>query len=270
MVESYVFRRVICGIPTNSLNKTFANLAKEIDKDNYLESTKAAFLLKDSYRRFPSNEEFRQEFVIKDVYNFRNRNYLLRKLENHSRKERVDVEEYTIEHIMPQNENLSAAWQKALGAQWQQIQKRFLHTIGNLTLTGYNSELSDRSFEEKRTMQGGFADSPIRLNKMLAELDTWNESTIQKRAEELAELAITIWLVPDLPKTILEKYENERTPREEGIYHLDQFEYLQGEMEDLFQALRTRILNIDASVTEEIKKKYIAYKTTTNFVDIVP
>ena len=102
MVESYVFRRVICGIPTNSLNKTFATIYREIDKTNYLESIQAAFLIKNSYRRFPGNEEFRQQFIIKDVYNFRSRNYLLRKLENYHRShELVNVEDYTIEHILP-------------------------------------------------------------------------------------------------------------------------------------------------------------------------
>ena len=106
-IESYVFRRAICGIPTNSLNKTFANLYKEIKQENYLESFRAALLLKESYRRFPRDEEFKEQLLIKDVYNFRSRNYLLRKLENHNKKELVNVESYTIEHIMPQNENLS-------------------------------------------------------------------------------------------------------------------------------------------------------------------
>lgn len=154
-LESYVFRRAICGIPTNSLNKTFANLYKEIEKEKYLESFKAALLLKDSYRRFPKNKEFRQELLIKDVYNFRSRNYLLRKLENHNRKEIVDVEGYTIEHVMPQKEDLSNEWKEELGEKWKEIRDKYLHTIGNLTLTGYNSELSFKPFKEKRDMEGG-------------------------------------------------------------------------------------------------------------------
>src|SRR5690606_8808051 len=132
------------GIPTNSMNKTFANLSRSIKKDRYLESVKVAFRMLDSYRRFPDDEEFMFEFVLKDVYNFRNRSYLLRKLENHNRKEPVNIEEWTIEHIMPQNENLSNEWREMLGENWQEVQSRYLHTIGNLTLTGYNPELSDR------------------------------------------------------------------------------------------------------------------------------
>src|SRR5690606_29967610 len=129
LVESYVFRRAIVGIPTNSMNKTFANLSRSIKKDRYLESVKVAFRMLDSYRRFPDDEEFMFEFVLKDVYNFRNRSYLLRKLENHNRKEPANIEEWTIEHIMPQNENLSNEWREMLGENWQEVQSRYLHTI---------------------------------------------------------------------------------------------------------------------------------------------
>ncbi|HYU72272.1 MAG TPA: DUF262 domain-containing protein, partial [Ktedonobacteraceae bacterium] len=167
LVESYVFRRAVCGLPTNSLNKIFATLAREIDKEHYLASVEAAFLSKTATGRFPTDEEFRAEFVVKDIYNFRSRNYLLNKLENYRRKERVNIEEYTIEHIMPQNERLSKKWRDELGPDWRMVQAQYLHSIGNLTLTGYNSELSDRSFQEKRDMAGGFKDTPIRLSKGL-------------------------------------------------------------------------------------------------------
>ncbi|MCA8917314.1 MAG: DUF262 domain-containing protein, partial [Planctomycetes bacterium] len=140
LVESYVFRRAICAIPTNSLNKTFAGLSRSLKKDRYLESVKAAFLLMPSYRRFPSDEEFQRDIKLRDLYNFRSRSYWLRRLENHGRKERVVVENYTIEHILPQNEALSPEWQAELGPEWQRIQQTWLHTLGNLTLTGYNSE----------------------------------------------------------------------------------------------------------------------------------
>ena len=100
LIESYVFRRAICSIPTNSLNKTFATFARSLKKDRYLESIQANLLLLPSYRRFPSNEEFRRELQTRDLYNFRSRSYLLRRLENYGRKERVQVDEYTIEHIM--------------------------------------------------------------------------------------------------------------------------------------------------------------------------
>ena len=270
-VESYVFRRAVVGIPTNSLNKTFANLYKEINKEDYLNSYHAAMILKDSYRRFPTDEEFKKEFVIKDFYNFRNRNYLLRKLENFGRKEKVQVEEYTIEHIMPQNKNLSKEWKAMLGENWETVHKRYLHTIGNLTLTGYNPELSDRPFSEKRDMKGGFRDSPIRLNSELANLDRWNEEEILKRSSNLSEKAVKIFPYKDLPEEILEKYRNKKFNSEIGQYSIENFSNtLKDDMLELFNILRKRILNLDSSVREEFKKLYIAYKNTTNFVDIEP
>jgi len=270
LVEAYVFRRAVCGIPTNSLNKTFATLSKEIDKTNYVESVRAAFILKDSYKRFPTDEEFRRELMIKDVYNFRNRNYLLRKLENYNRKEIIDIEAYTIEHIMPQNPNLSPEWRRELGPNWEEVHKTYLHTLGNLTLTRYNSELSDRPFKEKRDMEGGFADSPLRLNRELAKLETWNEEAILKRAELLANLALNVWEYPQLSEDILAKYRKKSSEHESVTYTIADHPELQGDMLVLFEELSKRICNLDSSVRMEFKKLYIAFKTSTNFVDIVP
>ena len=163
LVESYVFRRAVCGIPTNSLNKTFSTFGQALKKDRYLESIQAQFLLQPSYRRFPGDEEFHRELVVRDLYNFPRRNYWLRRLENHDRKERVPINEYTIEHIMPQNDKLSQEWRDSLGEDWKQVHEKWLHTLGNLTLTGYNSEYSDRPFKDKRDMKGGFKFSPIKL-----------------------------------------------------------------------------------------------------------
>ena len=196
LVEGYVFRRAICGIPTNSLNKTFAALMQEVDKSNYLESVKVAFSRMASYRRYPRDYEFRQEFLVKDVYNFRGRNYLLRKLENHERKEPVPILAYTIEHVMPQT--LSEDWEDELGENSRDAQEKYLHTAGNLTLTGYNPELSNRSFREKQDMEGGFRDSPLRLNRSLAQTEKWDEEAIRERAAELAEKALQIWVYPEV------------------------------------------------------------------------
>ena len=132
----------------------------------------------DSYKRFPNDAEFIRELVVKEVYNFRNRNYLLSKLENFNRKELVNVDDYTIEHIMPQYPELSKEWQSMLGENWKEVQEKYLHTLGNLTLTGYNSELSDKPFSQKKAMTGGFNDSPIRLNEFLRKVDVWNAENI--------------------------------------------------------------------------------------------
>lgn len=269
LIENYVFRRAICGIPTNSLNKTFLTLYGSVKKDTYLQSVKAALQRLDSYKRFPSDTEFATAFPSKDVYNFRTRNYMLGKLENFNRKEPVAVDEYTIEHIMPQNPNLPEAWKNMLGDNWKEVQEKYLHTIGNLTLTGYNSELGDRPFSTKKSAEGGFDHSPIRLNDYLRTTDIWNEEHINKRTEKLAERAVTVWHAPGLSEDELSVYQNAEDISIND-YNIETYEYLKGDLLLVYQALRKRILNIDSSVKEEYKKLYIAYKSTTNFVDIVP
>lgn len=268
LVENYVFRRAICGIPTNSMNKTFGNFSRNLKKDRYLESVQANFMLLPSYRRFPDDEEFKREIKVKDVYNFRSRSYWLRRLENYDRKERVPVDEYTIEHIMPQNENLSATWKSELGSEWERIQKTYLHTLGNLTLTGYNSEYSDRPFIEKRNMKGGFSESPLKLNKSIAEKETWTEKDIIGRAESLSTQAIDVWFAPKIESSVLEEYKPKTELTE---YSIEDHPHLASEpMKSVFNEFRKQVLTLDPCVTETFLKLYVAYKAETNFVDIVP
>jgi predicted transport protein len=192
----------------------------------------------------------------------------LRRLENHDRKECVSVDEYTIEHILPQNENLSAQWKADLAPEWERIQTTWLHTLGNLTLTGYNPELSDRPFIEKRDMKGGFAESPLRMNKELRKLEHWTESAIKARAATLAGLAVQVWAAPSLAPEILDAY---RGKAETPIYTIEYHPHLiAGPMRDVFEAFRKQVLALDPCVTEEFLKLYVAYKAETNFVDVVP
>ncbi len=249
LVESYVFRRAVCKIPTNSLNKTFATFRRALTKDHYLESIQANFQLLPSYRRYPGNDEFCRELKVRDLYNFRSRSYWLRRLENHKRKERVPVDEYTIEHILPQNENLSPQWQDALGSEWLRVQETWLHTLGNLTLTGYNAEYSDRPFAEKRDMKGGFRESPLRVNEGLGELDTWNEDAIKARADRLAEKAAHLWVAPSLSSEVLGHY---RPSKEKPtIYSIDDHTHLSDDtpMRPIYDALRVEILALDPCVS---------------------
>ena len=201
-----MFRRQICEIPTNSLNKTFPGLYDLIDKENYLPSLKAALIHKDSYRRFPNDVEFSNQFQVKNVYNFKSRNYLFRKLENLERKEIVSLDEYTLEHIMSQNEKVTDEWREELGENWKEIHEQFLHRVGNLTLTMYNSPLSDKSFKEKQCMEGGFKDSPIRLSSDIAKIEHWNKDEIQKRSKMLSDKALEIWKFPDISQETLNQY----------------------------------------------------------------
>lgn len=270
LTEAYVFRRAICNIPTNSLNKTFAAFARSLDKTRYLESIQAQFIMLPSYRRLPDDEEFKRDLKVRDLYNFPRRSYWLRRMENFNRKELVPVAEYTIEHIMPQNEDLPTKWRNDLGVDWQQIQEKWLHTLGNLTLTGYNSEYSDRPFIEKRDILGGFKDSPLKLNEELGTTEIWNEDAIQARAERLARLALKVWSIPNLPEETLATYRKKvETP---ASYSIDDHTHLSttSPMRPIFDAFRKEVLALDPVVTEEFLKLYVAYKAETNFVDVVP
>ena len=270
LVEAYVFRRAICAIPTNSMNKTFATFGKALKKDRYLESIQAQFLALPSYRRFPSDDEFRRDLQTRDLYHFPRRSYWLRRLENHGRKERVPVDEYTIEHILPQNPDLSGAWRQALGADWQRVQQQWLHTLGNLTLTGYNAEYSDHPFAEKRDMPGGFKQSPLKLNAGLGQLDVWNEAAIQERAGRLADQALAVWTAPKLDAATLASYEPAKRSAIGG-YTIDDHPNLLGlGLREVFEAFRKEVLALDSCVSEEFMKWYVAYRAETNFVDVVP
>ncbi len=269
LIEAYVFRRAICAIPTNSMNKTFATFGKALKKDRYLESIKAHFLTLPSYRRFPKDEEFERDIQSRDLYNFRSKSYWLRRLETFMRKERLFVEDYTIEHIMPQNEDLSSTWQTALGPEWQSVQEKWLHTLGNLTLTGYNSEYSDKPFAAKRDMEGGFKESPLKVNAGLRTLDKWDEAAIKNRASQLAKKALDVWLAPELAVEILVSYRPENISK--GTYSIEDHPHLiSGPMHDLFAAFRKEVMALDPCITEEFLKLYVAYKAETNFMDVVP
>ncbi len=269
IVESYVFRRAICEIPTNSMNKTFARLTQTVKKDKYFEGVQAQFLLLPSYRRFPEDDEFKRALQVKDLYNFRNKSYWLRRLENFERQERVYVNDYTIEHIMPQNENLSEGWKKELGSEWERIHGEYLHRLGNLTLTGYNSSLSDRPFVEKKTIEGGFINSPLKLNKELGQIEHWTEKEIKHRGNKLAEQIANVWIMPILDPVVLELYKKPKKEIKE--YTIEDHPHLaQGLIRDVFEEFRKQVLAIDPCVTEEFLKLYVAYKAETNFVDVVP
>jgi predicted transport protein len=145
--------------------------------------------------------------------------------------------------------------------------------IGNLTLTGYNSELSDRPFSDKMSMEGGFENSPIFLNRSVVkvgnEQEKWNKNAIEERATLLAEKAKEIWSFPEINDEILEKY-TPKKKEQDSEHTISSYEYMKNDTFELYETLEQQILNLDASVKREYKKLYIAFKSSTNFVDIIP
>lgn len=209
ILESYLVRRIICGLSTNALNKLFVGLALEIDKYTskdhiqYVEAFKYAILSKRGKSRFPNDHDFRDKFSTYELYNAKPyvKKYILERLENWNNREQVAVEEQidngtlTIEHIMPQT--LTDEWKEVLGDSWELVHTKYIDTPGNLTLSAYNSDYSNLSFQKKKNMpEKGFIHSKLQLNAYLKKLDKWDEEEIIKRAEALFERALQIWSIP--------------------------------------------------------------------------
>lgn len=266
---SYVVRRSICDIPTNSLNKTFATFYSKIKPQNYVKSILAEYVIKDSYRSFPTDDEFAEKFATKAIYNMRIKNYILECLENHDHKEPISIlrDGYTIEHIMPQNPDLKSEWKIMLGDNWKELQKSYLHTIGNLTLTGYNSELSDSPFHVKQTIKGGFKDSHLRLNDGIRVLDKWNEEEIIKRAKVLSKKALEIWTYPKVSEQYVSEYSN-KDKIEKTYTSIEHYPAMAPEISAIYDELDRKIMSLDSGIRKEYKQQYIAYKVDTNFVNI--
>ncbi|GHQ50784.1 hypothetical protein JP0069_12620 [Helicobacter pylori] len=266
LIESYICRRAVCGLGTNSLNKVFPSFTKHIQKDEYFKSLKAHFGYLTEKQRFPNNDEFKKLFITIDFYHFKKNEYFFERLENFDRKERVYTHEYTIEHIMPQT--LTEEWERDLGENFQEIHNKYLHTIGNLTLTGYNPEYSNKSFQEKRDMEKGFKDSPLRLNQDLRDLKSFGEEEIKKRANDLADLALKIWTYPNLNAETLEKYKPKKDKKEKKVYDLSSYKF-GSHSRELFDILSKEIKALDERITENFNQDYISYKFSKNFVDII-
>jgi uncharacterized protein with ParB-like and HNH nuclease domain len=206
-IETYLVRRLICGIPTNALNKIFASLHKDVlrmkrDTDSY--SSVVIYILenKTSSSSFPKDNDFKKAFMTKDIYSMQKKNklYLFERLENGDSKETSDIIKnmnngnYTIEHIMPQT--LNNDWKNDLGEEWPRIHEEWLNTIANLTLTGYNSQYQNKCFKDKKSAENGFDDSPLKLNRFLHQCNRWTETELKMRQEMMLEDAKKLWAYP--------------------------------------------------------------------------
>ena len=205
--ENYLFRRTICDLPTNALNKIFLMLHREIirydgTEETYLEKFKYALCSKSDRGRFPDDTEFVEAFTMRPVYqmNSKNKIYMLERFENYGTVEVQDVYKqydegvYSIEHIMPQH--LTPVWVKELGDDYEEIHETWLHRVANLTLTGYNSKYSNASFTEKRTTKNGFLDSHLYMNKWIGQQEHWGLTELEARNQILMQRALEIWALP--------------------------------------------------------------------------
>ncbi|PUD59705.1 DUF262 and DUF1524 domain-containing protein [Helicobacter pylori] len=267
LTESYIFRRTVCGLGANGLNKIFPSFTKKIDKKQYLKSVEKHFGSLKGNQRFPNNDEFKDSFITIDFYHLKKSKYFLERLEKFDTEEPVDTQKCEIEHIMPQT--LNPKWEGDLGENFEAIHEKYLHTIGNLTLTGYNSEYSNNSFLEKRDMEKGFKQSSLKLNQNLKDLESFGEKEIEKRANDLADWALKIWTYPKLDPEILEEYKPKKEKKEKKVYDLSSYKFSPHSRE-LFDILRKEIKAFDEGITENFMKHYITYKHGTIFASIGP
>ena len=267
LVESYLFRRSVCALHGGAHRALFAGLARTVRPAHYCDSVHAHLLRLPPHTRFPDDEEFRRCFEERNFYRFEHLSYALGRLETHGRRELVPISSYTVEHIVPQTPNLHPSWQGALGADWRRVHDTWVHTIGNLTLTGYNAEYGARPFAEKRAMRGGFHESPLWLNADLRTLEAFDEGALHARAARLAARALALWPIP--ASSALHTCP---APAQAHEITVDDHQHLRpgAPMHDLYGAVRSALLDLGPGVTVRPCRHYIAFKARTNFVDVEP
>lgn len=218
--ESYVFRRAVCDCASNSFNKFLPSIIARLNKvqdegGNYREAFES-YLLNEAgtNRRFPTDAEFSRDLLARDSYHFKKSFYMLAKLENRFHpKDPHDFANgtYTIEHIMPQNALAHTQWRQMLGANCEEDFEACVNNIGNLTLTAYNSELSDGLFEQKKARAaGGYDNEYISLSGALKDADVWDRVHVEMRANELCEIALQVWKMPDVSDEVRAQYAAEK------------------------------------------------------------
>lgn len=214
LIQSFVWRRFIVGLPTNSLNKIFMSLYGKVDISDYLLSIQQSLIQKSGGQSYPKNEEVKKSLRDKEVYHLKHhhRMYLLERLENYPGREQVLISgnpDITVEHIFPQNPD--PKWERDLGKQeCVSIKENYLHTIGNLTLVANSAKLGNKPFGEKRDLkEWGFRDSKLWLNQGLSTLDKWDSKAIEERFDRIYERFLKIWEYPDI--SLAEETENGET-----------------------------------------------------------
>ncbi|WP_027121240.1 DUF262 domain-containing protein [Mycoplasma leonicaptivi] len=259
---SFLIRRKICSIPVSSLNKIFFDLIKNIEFNNYVTSVKTFIVSGINSSEFPKDEKFKEFFITKNFKQNDKVHFILKKIEMHlNKKANVNFSTYTIEHILPKNQNLNNDWVQSLGPNWKDIQINNLNKIGNLTLTPYNSEMSDKFFTQKKTMQNGFDKSGLRINDYLLDKNIWTEKEIKERTEILLQNALKIWKYPRLSNEEKTKRDNIKLNQEK--YDLHSYKITETNLK-LFEIIDQYMLSLNHNISKVFNKWYISYNVSNN------
>lgn len=271
MLLSYSIRRLVCEIGSNTLRGLYKTLYGRVfeqkeNKNTYYDSLVSFFLQQTSKNTIPSDNEFVTALQEKNLYS-KNAlcKYLLCAIENQG-KETLDTENLSIEHIMPQNKNLSMSWQKMLGENWQSVHEKYLHTLGNLTLTGYNSELGDKPFEKKKEKLEETITHITVLYSDVKDKSEWNSVNMEKRAKRLAEIILKLFPI-EQPKTKIEftdphyKLYTLANPDDATYKTVNYFEFL-GErvnvssFAEMVRSIAQILYEMDNSIIDDMAKKH--------------
>lgn len=271
MLLSYSIRRLVCEIGSNTLRGLYKTLYGRVfeqkeNKNTYYDSLVSFFLQQTSKNTIPSDNEFVTALQEKNLYS-KNAlcKYLLCAIENQG-KETLDTENLSIEHIMPQNKNLSMSWQKMLGENWQSVHEKYLHTLGNLTLTGYNSELGDKPFEKKKEKLEETITHIAVLYSDVKDKSEWNSVNMEKRAKRLAEIILKLFPI-EQPKTKIEftdphyKLYTLANPDDATYKTVNYFDFL-GErvnvssFAEMVRSIAQILCDMDNSIIDDMAKKH--------------
>lgn len=242
LVENYLARRIVCNMPGNALTQVFCALHKDVLKsieeyssanvelgNSYSDILTYHIMRRDGNYQLPRDMQFVESIKTRDTYHMLKpfQIFLFERLENSVHGEYNDVatdmkkKDATIEHIMPQT--LNGDWKAMLGDNYEEIQDKYLHTFANLTLTGINSELSNKPFEIKRDgkkigneIYPGYKNSKYRLTKNVTLCDKWTEIELQNRCNEIVATFLRLYSLPQttfkpLPKPVDEASLDEET-----------------------------------------------------------
>jgi predicted transport protein len=269
LLESYLLRRTVIGAQSRGYGLEFAKLAYRIEDAQPLASLKAALARMPDAYAFPEDAEFERALLEGDLYHKRVCKHVLDGLENRDSKEQSDTSSYSIEHIMPQNEKMPELWRTMLGPDWDKVRQTWIHRLGNLTLTGYNSTYSDKPLAEKQTIENGFQQSSVRLNQDVRDVPVWTETEMRTRGVRLAARALTIWPRLDADTKMIRAMEQEELRVRAASRSLDRVD-MTPEAKTLFDGLRSRIRADLPEVIEMAETKSVSYHDPEFFLEVIP
>jgi len=266
----YSIRRMICEVGSNSLRGLYKTLyarvfANEDNKKHYYDAIVSFFMQLTSKDALVDDNTFVQALKYNNLYR-KNAlcKFLLVDIENQG-KEKLEIEELSIEHIMPQNKNLSTSWQKMIGEDvWKEVQDKYLHTLGNLTLTGYNSEYGDLPFVEKKKKIDEYQTKIVNLYSDVKSCDVWNAEAIEKRADRLSKVVLSIYPIESATEEIsfadprYEEYSCD-TP-DDATHKVPNYYVLQGErvrvtnFAEMLRSIIARLYEQNSSIIETMAR----------------